>query len=182
MSATKTKQVTAAGLRPKERRALAGSLVAHREALLARAIPLEDLPDEDPAEMMDLMIRRVSLLVRAAAAEVDRLKPGLAKNQSRTELEHEQWSHWDEQGNLVVMSNYWVEREAVLRRELALLTEKAQSLGLAERNVRIKETQYRIMGEGLKAACEAIGLTPKVQQALGAALRDELTQLEQAAA
>lgn len=176
------KQLPKRGLSVKERRKAANSLAHHRERLIARSIPLEDLPDEDPAEMMDLMIRRVSLLVRHAAAEVDRLKPGLARNQSRDELEHEQWSHWDEQGNLVVMSNYWVEREAELRAEMLRLTEKAQALGLAERNVRIKETQYRIMGEGLKAACEAIGLTPAVQQALGAALRDELNQLEQAAA
>lgn len=153
-------------------------MVAHREALIAASVPLEDLPDVDPAETMQLLINRVSQLVRHAAAEADALKPGLAKNQSKEELEHEQWSHWDEQGNLVVMSNYWLQREAELRVELGRLTEKAQALGLAERRTRVQEAQLIMLAEGLKKACDAIGLPEKTQQKLGAALRTELTLLE----
>lgn len=173
-----TKITRTEGLRPRERRALAGKMVAHREQLLARSIPLEDIPDVDPGETMQLLINRVTHLVRHAAAEADRLKPGLAKNQSRTELEHEQWSHWDEQGNLVVMSNYWLQREEELRSELAKLTEKAQALGLAERNTRVKEAQFMMVAAALKAACEAAGIPEKQQRKLGIALEAELETIE----
>lgn len=178
MSATRTKQITVKGLRPRERRRLASSMVSHREALLVRSVPLEDIPDEDPAEVMQLLINRVTQLVRHAAAEADRLKPGLAKNQSRTELEHEQWSHWDEQGNLVVMSNYWLQREADLRVELGRLSEKAQALGLGERRAKVQEAQFMLLGEALQKACAAAGLSEAVQKRLGSALREELTLLE----
>lgn len=170
------------GLRPRERKSLANRMVAHREALLVASVPLEDVPDADPSEMMQLLINRVSQLVRHAAAEADSLKPGLSKNQSRDELEHEQWSHWDEQGNLVVMSNYWLERESVLRKELGHLTEKAQAIGLAERRTRVQEAQFRILGEGLKKACDRIGLPEKKQNELGAVLQEELQLLEKVAA
>jgi ABC-type branched-subunit amino acid transport system substrate-binding protein len=152
--------------------------VSHREALIAASVPLEDLPDADPGEVMQLLINRVTQLVRHAAAEADLLKPGLAKNQARDELEHEQWSHWDEQGNLVVMSNYWLLREEQLRRELANLTEKAQALGLAERNTRVREAQFMMVASVLKAACEAAGIGPKKQAELGRALEHELEVVE----
>lgn len=162
----------------KERRHIAAVLANHKARLIADAIPLEDLPDVEPADAMQLMINRVGFLVRAAAAETDRLKPGLAKNQAKDELQHELWSSWDEQGNLIVMANYWVEREQKLREELARLTEKAQQLGLSERRTRVQEIQVSILGEALKAACAAAGLSAGTTRKLGAALRDELATIE----
>lgn len=153
-------------------------MMAHKEALIAKAIPIEDLPDAEPSEMMQLLINRVTFLLRAAAAEADRLKPGVAQNQTRGEMEHEQWVSYDEQGNVVVMANFWIERETVLRQELAKLTEKAQALGLSERRTRVKEAEMQLLGEALKAAAQAAGLKPAQQRALGAALRTELATIE----
>lgn len=157
---------------------MANKLIAHKEHLISQGIPLEDLPEAEPSELMQLLINRVTFLLRAAAAESDRLKPGVAKNQSRGEMEHEQWVSYDEQGNVIVMANYWIERETVLRHELAKLTEKAQALGLSERRTRVKEAEMVLLGEALKSAAQAAGLKPAQQRALGAALRTELAAIE----
>lgn len=153
-------------------------VIHHKQQLLANAYPIEDLPDESPADVMQLLINRVTFLCRAAAAEADRLKPGLAQNQSKSELEHELWSSWDAEGNRIVMANFWVEHEAKLRAELARLTEKAQALDLTDRRTRVQETQYRILGEALKNACVAAGIPETQQRKMGAALRTELAALE----
>lgn len=163
---------------PHERRRVANKLRAHKEELIARAVPIEDLPDVDPGEAMQMLINRVTFLLRAAAAESERLKPGLAKNQSKGEMEHEQWISYDEQGNVVVAANYWIERESELRKELFHLTEKAQVLGLSERRTRVQETQMAMLGEALQAACVAAGLSQNTQRRLGSALRTELATIE----
>lgn len=164
-----------------ERRRAANTLVAHRERLIAESVPLEDLPDIDPSDAMQLVINRLGQLFRAASAEVDRLKPGLAKNQTKGELQHELWSSWDEQGNLVVMANYWVEREQKLREELARVTEKAQTLGLSERRTRVQEAQVQLVGEALQRAFAAADVPAALQRRVGAALRTELMTLESGA-
>lgn len=153
-------------------------VVASREYMIARAIPLEDLPDVDPTETMQLLINRTERLWRYAAAQVDALRPGIATNQSGESMDHELWPSWDDNGNLVVQHNYWVEREKQLAELLGKLTESAQKLGLAERRTRVAEGQVQLLGEALKAACVAAGITGEQQKQLGAALRTELATIE----
>ncbi len=125
-----------------------------------------------------MLINRVTRLWRYAAAQVDALKPGAARNQSGESMDHELWVTWDDNMNLVVTSSYWIQREEQLAVLLGKLTESAQKLGLAERRTRVAEGQVQLLGEALRAACAVAGITGEQQKQLGAALRQELATIE----
>lgn len=154
----------------------AHTLVQHKLMMVRNGMAIENLPEADPADTMQLLINRCTLLWRAAAAEVDALEPGLAPNQC--DNGHELWASWDDNSNLVVTANFWVEMEKRLRDELKALTESAQRLGLAERRTRVAEGQLQILGEALKRACDKLGLPPEQQRLLGTELRSELAVIE----
>lgn len=151
-------------------------LVHYKLSRISSAIPLEDFPDVAPDEMLKLVINRTVFLWRACCAEVDALKPGVAKNQS--EHDKERWASYDEFGNIIIGHNYWIELESKLRAELGKLTEVSMKLGLDERRARVAEGQLQVLGEALKAACVAVGIGPEQQKVLGAALRTELATIE----
>jgi hypothetical protein len=153
-------------------------VVHHVETVIGSTIPLELLPEVDPAETMQLLINRVERQWRYAAAQVNLLKPGVAPNQSRESMDHELWVTWDDNNNLVVTSSYWMHREGELGRLLGDLTDKSIRNGLAERRARVAEAQLQIMGAALQAACEQIGLPQTKVRQLGAALRTEIEVAE----
>jgi hypothetical protein len=161
----------------REHRRTDRAVAQHREQLLARAVPIEDLPTVDPAESMQNLINRVDRLWRYAAAQVDALKPGVAKNQSQ--FDHELWVAWDDNNNLVVTSSYWISREQELAKLLGELTDRSIRNGLADRLARAKEAEVVILGEALQRAAEAAGLDDATRRTLGGHLRKELGLLEQ---
>lgn len=163
--------------RAREHRRIERTVVNHRESMIARAQPIEDLPDVDAAETMQLLINRVERLWRYAAAQVDELKPGVARNQSMDSMDHELWATWDDNMNIVVTSSYWIQREKELSELLGRLTESAQRIGLSERLASVKEAQTQLMGEALLAAAEAAGLNTAQKRRLGSELRTQLTML-----
>lgn len=154
------------------------SVAYHREQMIINATPLEDLPDVDPAECMQLLINRTERLLRYAAAQVDALKPGVAPNQSGESMDHELWVTWDDNQNLVVTNSYWIAREEALTMLLGKLTESAQKLGLSERRARVAEAQVVLLGEALRQACISAGLDDATQRKLGGELRTQLVMLE----
>jgi hypothetical protein len=160
-----------------KQRKKARNLIRHKLDLVARAVPIEDLPEADATETMQMVINRTNLLWRAAAAEVDRLKPGVAKEQT-DQIKYELWRSYDEQGNSVLLLNPWVEEERKLRDELRRITEAAQKLGLGERRARVAEGQLQMLGEALRLACKSVGLDDEMRRSLGAALRTELSTIE----
>jgi hypothetical protein len=150
----------------------------HREQMIVNATPLEDLPDVDPAEAMQMIINRTERLLRYAAAQVDALRPGVAPNQSRDNMDHELWVTWDDNSNLVVTNSYWIHREEQLTILLGKLTEAAQKLGLSDRRARVAEAQVLLLGEALQAACVAAGLNEGQRRQVGQELRTQLVLLE----
>jgi hypothetical protein len=146
--------------------------------MIAKATPIEDLPDVDPGDAMQLLINRVERLWRYAAAQCDALRPGTARNQSPDQMDHELWVAWDDNSNLVVTSSYWVTREKELSELLGKLTESAQRIGLTERRTRVAEYQLQILGEALQAAAKAIGIPEAQRRQLGGELRTQLQMIE----
>lgn len=162
--------------RAREHKRIERTVVNLRESMIARAQPIEDLPNVDPAETMQLLINRVERLWRYAAAQVDALKPGVARNQSADCMDHELWAAWDDNMNIVITSSYWIQREKELSELLGRLTESAQRLGLSERRTRVQEAQTQLMGEALAAAAAAAGLNDTQKRRLGVELRKQLVQ------
>jgi Arc/MetJ family transcription regulator len=142
--------------------------------MISRAQPIEDLPDVDPAETMQLLINRIERLWRYAAAQVDALRPGVARNQSMDNMDYELWATWDDNMNIVITNSYWIQREKELSELLGKLTEAAQRIGLSERRTRVQEAQTQLMGEALAAAAEAAGLNAVQKRRLGSELRKQL--------
>jgi hypothetical protein len=160
----------------REHRRTDRAVAQHREQMIARAVPIEDLPSVDPAQSMQHLINRVERLWRYAAAQADALQPGVADNQGQ--FDHELWVAWDDNNNVVVTSSYWIQREQELAKLLGELTDRSIRNGLADRLARAKEAEVVILGEALQRAAEAAGLDDATRRKLGGELRRELGLLE----
>lgn len=150
------------------------AVAQHRENMIAKAVPVEQLPNCDPAQTLQLLINRVERQWRYAAAQVDALRPGVATNQSGESMDHELWVTWDDNSNLVVTSSYWIQREMELSKLLGELTDRSIRVGLADRIAKVKESEVRLLGEALREAAQDCGLSESQQRALGSALRNRL--------
>jgi hypothetical protein len=124
---------------------------------IAQEATFGDAKDVTPPEVLANLLRSTSAHVGWLGATL----AGLSKEELGSPL------------GTQLVHQYGVERDRAA--QVAKLCSDAK---VDERLVAIAETQTRLLGEALKAACLAIGMKATQQTALGSALRSELAVLE----
>lgn len=96
-------------------------------------------------------------------------------------LDESEWlvSRIDDNGNVLLEPNIWIQWEAALRAELMDLSLRMGHLGVDERRVLVQEAQVQLLGRAVLAAAQSIGLAAPVVKQLGAALRNEIKRAEE---
>lgn len=124
------------------------------------------------ADVLQEVLDRAVGGMRYAASEVDKLSPD------------ELWvKYHDDDGNVTnVRMHKWYRLEVECRQEVMKLAGMMQSLGIAERAVRVEEAKAALMVAAVRDAAREAGLSAGQVRALGSALRNRLESMSEAVA